>query len=76
MIGTVARLGLAAVFLISGVLKAVDPDTTYVAVRAYDVLPKSGVAVVATAPAKETAAMAVVRILRIGTSNRLFHPEN
>jgi len=32
--------------------------------------------VVATAPAKETAAMAVVRILRIGTSNRLFHPEN
>ena len=48
MIGTVARLGLAAVFLISGVLKAVDPDTTYVAVRAYDVLPKIGVAVVAT----------------------------
>jgi uncharacterized membrane protein YphA (DoxX/SURF4 family) len=48
VIGTAARLGLAAVFLISGVLKAVDPDTTYVAVRAYDVLPKSGVAVVAT----------------------------
>ena len=47
MIGTVARLGLAAVFLISAVLKAVDPDTTYVAVRAYDVLPKAGVAVVA-----------------------------
>ena len=48
MIGTAARLALAAVFLISGVLKAVDPDTTYVAVRAYDVLPKAGVAVVAT----------------------------
>ena len=48
VIGTAARLGLAAVFLISGVLKAVDPDTTYVAVRAYDVLPKAGVAVVAT----------------------------
>ena len=48
MIGTTARLGLAAVFLISGVLKAVDPDTTYVAVRAYDVLPKAGVALVAT----------------------------
>jgi uncharacterized membrane protein YphA (DoxX/SURF4 family) len=47
VIGTVARLGLAAVFLISGVLKAVDPDTTYVAVRAYDLLPKAGVAVVA-----------------------------
>lgn len=49
MIGTVARLGLAAVWLVSGVLKAIDPDATYVAVRAYDVLPKAGVAVVATA---------------------------
>jgi uncharacterized membrane protein YphA (DoxX/SURF4 family) len=47
VIGTVARLGLAAVFLVSGVLKAVDPDTTYVAVRGYDVLPKAGVALVA-----------------------------
>ena len=47
MIGTLARLGLAAVFLVSGVLKAVDPDATYVAVRAYDVLPKAGVALVA-----------------------------
>ena len=47
VVGTVVRLGLAAVFLVSGVLKAVDPDTTYVAVRAYDVLPKPGVAVVA-----------------------------
>lgn len=47
MIGTLARLGLATVFLVSGVLKAVDPDATYVAVRAYDVLPKPGVAVVA-----------------------------
>jgi uncharacterized membrane protein YphA (DoxX/SURF4 family) len=47
VIGTVARLGLAAVFLVSGTLKALDPDTTYVAVRAYDVLPKAGVALVA-----------------------------
>ena len=47
VIGTLARLGLAAVFLISGVLKAVDPDATYVAVRAYDVLPRAGVALVA-----------------------------
>ncbi len=47
VVGTVARLGLAAVFLVSGVLKAVDPDATYVAVRAYDVLPRAGVAVVA-----------------------------
>ena len=47
MVGTLARLGLAAVFLVSGVLKALDPDATYVAVRAYDVLPKAGVALVA-----------------------------
>jgi uncharacterized membrane protein YphA (DoxX/SURF4 family) len=47
VIGTLARLGLAAVFLISGVLKAVDPDATYVAVRAYDVLPRAGVVLVA-----------------------------
>jgi uncharacterized membrane protein YphA (DoxX/SURF4 family) len=49
IVGTVARLGLAAVFLVSGVLKAVDPDATYVAVRAYDLLPKLGVALVAGA---------------------------
>lgn len=47
IVGTVARLGLAAVFLVSGVLKAIDPDATYVAVRAYDVLPKLGVTLVA-----------------------------
>lgn len=43
-VGTAARLGLAAVWLISGGLKAVDPDATYVAVRVYDVLPRAGVA--------------------------------
>ena len=47
IVGTVARLGLAAVFLVSGVLKAIDADATYVAVRAYDVLPKLGVELVA-----------------------------
>jgi uncharacterized membrane protein YphA (DoxX/SURF4 family) len=47
IVGTLARLGLAAVFLVSGTLKATDPDATYVAVRAYDVLPKAGVALVA-----------------------------
>jgi uncharacterized membrane protein YphA (DoxX/SURF4 family) len=47
VVGTIARLGLAAVWLISGVLKAVDPDTTYVAVRAYDALPRAVVGPVA-----------------------------
>jgi uncharacterized membrane protein YphA (DoxX/SURF4 family) len=46
-IGTLARLGLAAVWLTSGTLKAIDPDQTYVAVKAYDVLPKGGIEIVA-----------------------------
>jgi uncharacterized membrane protein YphA (DoxX/SURF4 family) len=37
-LGTAARLGLAAVFLVSGALKVVDPAQTRVAVLAYDVL--------------------------------------
>ena len=39
LVGLLARLGLAAVFLISGVSKAVNPRETRVAVRAYDLLP-------------------------------------
>ncbi|NIJ13828.1 putative membrane protein YphA (DoxX/SURF4 family) [Saccharomonospora amisosensis] len=48
-IGTLTRLGLAAVWLISGGLKLADPGQTYLAVQAYDVLPQSLVGVVATA---------------------------
>ena len=47
VVGTLARLGLAAVWLISGGIKAADLSQTYVAVRAYDVLPKQGVEIVA-----------------------------
>jgi uncharacterized membrane protein YphA (DoxX/SURF4 family) len=47
VIGTLGRLGLAGVWLVSGSIKAADPDQTWVAVRAYDVLPSSGVTVVA-----------------------------
>jgi uncharacterized membrane protein YphA (DoxX/SURF4 family) len=38
-VGTLARLGLAAVWLISGALKISDPGQTYIAVQAFDVLP-------------------------------------
>jgi uncharacterized membrane protein YphA (DoxX/SURF4 family) len=48
-IGTVARLGLAAVFLVSGALKALDPVQTRIAVRAYELLPQDLVGPVATA---------------------------
>ena len=47
LVGTLARLGLAAVWLVSGTLKAVDLNQTVVAVRAYDVLPRAAVDVVA-----------------------------
>ncbi len=47
VVGTLARLGLAAVWLVSGVTKAVDPDQTYLAVAAYQVLPAGLVSPVA-----------------------------
>ena len=48
-VGTLARLGLAAVWLISGGIKASDPNQTYIAVRAYDLLPDGIVSPVAAA---------------------------
>jgi uncharacterized membrane protein YphA (DoxX/SURF4 family) len=47
VVGTVARVGLSAVWLVSGSIKAADPDQTYIAVRAYDVLPYPAVTPVA-----------------------------
>jgi uncharacterized membrane protein YphA (DoxX/SURF4 family) len=47
LVGTLARLGLAAVWLVSGALKAIDLDQAVVAVRAYDVLPWAAADVVA-----------------------------
>jgi len=47
VIGLLARLGLAAVWLISGIIKAVDPRTTVVAVRAYQIFPESLVGIIA-----------------------------
>lgn len=41
IISTIARLGLAAVWLISGYVKAADPVQTEVAIRAYRLLPAS-----------------------------------
>ncbi len=47
-LGTVVRLGLAAVFFTSGALKVVDPAQTRIAVRAYEVLSPELVGPVAT----------------------------
>jgi uncharacterized membrane protein YphA (DoxX/SURF4 family) len=47
-LSTVARLGLAAVFLVSGALKVVDPGQTQIAVSAYQLLPPDLIGPVAT----------------------------
>jgi uncharacterized membrane protein YphA (DoxX/SURF4 family) len=46
-LGLIVRLGLATVWLTSGIAKASDPRATIVAVRAYRVLPEGLVGVVA-----------------------------
>jgi uncharacterized membrane protein YphA (DoxX/SURF4 family) len=47
VLSTVARVALAAVFLVSGAIKAASPDQTWVAVQAYQVMPRSVATVVA-----------------------------
>ncbi len=69
VLGVLARLGLAAVFLVSGWLKAADHRETVVAVRAYDLLPESMVTLVAaTLPYLE---IAVGVLLLFGLATRL-----
>ncbi|ODT99835.1 MAG: DoxX family protein [Pseudonocardia sp. SCN 72-86] len=67
VIGTLARLGLAAVWLVSGTIKASDPDQTYIAVRAYDVLPTDVVSVVATVLPWLELALGVLLLVGLGT---------
>ena len=66
-VGTLARFGLAAVWLFSGIPKALDPDQTYVAVRSYDVLPPLGVELVAAGVAWLEIALATLLLLGLGT---------
>jgi uncharacterized membrane protein YphA (DoxX/SURF4 family) len=61
--GTLVRVGLAAVWLVSGSIKAADPDQTYIAVRAYDVLPYPAVGPVAAALPWVELALGVVLLL-------------
>jgi uncharacterized membrane protein YphA (DoxX/SURF4 family) len=66
-IGTVARLGLAAVWLVSGWLKMVDPNQTYLAVQAYDVLPPGLVSVVAAGLPFLELALGMLLLIGLGT---------
>ncbi len=67
VVGTLARVGLAAVWLVSGALKAVDPDQTFVAVRAYDVLPETGVELVAAVLPFLELALGLLLLVGVGT---------
>ena len=67
VVGTVARLGLAAVWLISGGIKAADPAQTWVAVHAYRVLPEMGVEVVAAVLPWFELALGVLLVIGVGT---------
>ena len=66
-VGTLARLGLAAVWLVSGALKAIDLDQAVVAVRAYDVLPRAAADVVAAVLPFFEIALGLLLLLGIGT---------
>ena len=70
VVGTVARLGLAAVWLISGAIKAADPNQTVAAVRAYQILPGGAVApVAAVLPFLE---LAFGLLVLVGVGHRLM----
>jgi uncharacterized membrane protein YphA (DoxX/SURF4 family) len=66
-IGTLFRLGLATVWLISGGIKVGDPSQTYVAVQAYDLLPAGLVSVVAAAVPFLELALGVLLLIGLGT---------
>jgi uncharacterized membrane protein YphA (DoxX/SURF4 family) len=66
-IGTLLRLGLAAVWLVSGAIKASDPNQTYIAVRAYDLLPGGMVSPVAAAVPFLELALGVLLVVGLGT---------
>jgi uncharacterized membrane protein YphA (DoxX/SURF4 family) len=66
-IGTLARLGLSAVWLISGAIKVSDLNQTYVAVQAYDLLPAGMVSAIAGAVPFLELALGVLLLVGLGT---------
>nr|WP_285612186.1 MauE/DoxX family redox-associated membrane protein [Actinokineospora globicatena] len=67
VVGTLFRLGLAGVWLVSGWLKVSDPNQTFIAVQAYDVLPGGLVSVVAAAMPFLELALGVLLLVGLGT---------
>jgi uncharacterized membrane protein YphA (DoxX/SURF4 family) len=67
VVGLLARLGLGAVWLLSGIPKAANPRDTIVAVRAYDLLPASLVEPVAAVLPFLEIALGLLLILGLAT---------
>ena len=67
LIGLVVRLGLAAVWLVSGAIKASDLNQTYIAVQAYDLLPSGVSSAVAGALPFLELALGVLLLVGLGT---------
>lgn len=67
VIGLLARLGLATVWLVSGSIKIADPGQTFLAVRAYDLLPEAGVHPVALALPLLELALGLFLLVGLGT---------
>lgn len=67
VIGTLARLGLAAVWVISGSIKISDSGQTFLAVRAYDILPDGMVHPVAFALPLLELALGLFLLAGLGT---------
>lgn len=66
-LGTIVRVGLAGVWLVSGWLKVTDLNQAYVAVAAYEVLPSSAVGLVAAGVPFLEVALGVLLLAGLGT---------
>jgi uncharacterized membrane protein YphA (DoxX/SURF4 family) len=67
VIGILVRVGLAAVWLVSGSIKISDPGQTFLAVRAYDILPEGAVHPVALALPLLELALGLFLLAGLGT---------
>lgn len=67
LLGTLVRFGLAAVWLVSGTLKAADPEKTYLAVQAFRLLPDALAGPVAAALPFVELGLGVLVLFGVGT---------
>ncbi|MFF4031467.1 MauE/DoxX family redox-associated membrane protein [Streptomyces sviceus] len=67
IISTVCRLGLAGLWIASGVAKAMDPGQTYIAVAAFDVLPDQLTSTVAAVLPYLELGLGLLLLLGVGT---------